>query len=548
MKKEIVLMGGGGHCKVIIDAIRKSGEFNIYGIVDPILAPGETVLDAEVLGPDSMMAELSAKGLKYAFISVGSIGNCETRKKIDAALRRAGFALPVIIHPKAIVAKDVKLGEGTFVAAGAIINPGVSTGRNVIINTAASVDHDCAIGDFVHIAPGVTLSGGVKVGDETHIGTGAKVTQYVDIGSRALIGAGVTVRHNLSDNKSFFGRHIGNKDKKNRRVFIIAEAGVNHNGSIKIAKKMIDAAKRAGADAVKFQTFKAENVVCADVRKAEYQQKNAGGRESQLDMLKGLELGPEAHRELIEYCKRKGILFLSTPFDFESIELLKKLGLCIFKIPSGEITNLPYLEKIGRMNKRIMLSTGMASHGEVEKALGVLTEAGTPMRKITVLHCNSEYPTPVKDVNLSAMITLKDAFKVDIGYSDHTLGIEVPIAAAALGASVIEKHFTLDRKMKGPDHRASLEPNELRDMVKAIRNIEQAIGDGIKRPSDSERKNIKVARRSIVAKAEIKKGEVFTIENIAVKRPERGISAMQWNKVLGRTSKKDFKRDSAIEL
>ena len=243
MKKDIVLMGGGGHCKVIIDAIRKAGQFSIYGIVDPILSAGETVLDVKVLGPDSIMAELSAKGIKYAFISVGSIGNCETRKKIDAALRGAGFKLPVLIHPNAIIAKDVNLGEGTFVAAGAIINPGVSIGRNAIINTAASIDHDCVIGDFVHVAPGVTLSGGVKVGNETHIGTGAKVTQYLDIGRNVLVGAGVTVRHNLSNCISFFGRRIGNRNKENRRVFIIAEAGVNHNGSIRIARKMIDAAK-----------------------------------------------------------------------------------------------------------------------------------------------------------------------------------------------------------------------------------------------------------------------------------------------------------------
>ena len=274
------------------------------------------------------------------------------------------------------------------------------------------------------------------------------------------------------------------------KVFIIAEAGVNHNGSLELAKKMIDAAEEAGADAVKFQTFKAEKVVSRYAPKAEYQKKTTTAGESQLEMIKKLELDAAAHQTLIDYCKKRNIQFLSTPFDFESIDLLNELGLDIFKIPSGEITNMPYLRKIGSLKKEIILSTGMANLGEIEDALDVLTGAGTKLKDITILHCNTEYPTPMQDVNLKAMQTIKYAFPgIHVGYSDHTEGIEVSIAAVAMGATIIEKHFTLDKNMEGPDHKASLEPDELKAMVNAIRNIEKALGNGIKKPSPSELKN-----------------------------------------------------------
>ncbi len=330
------------------------------------------------------------------------------------------------------------------------------------------------------------------------------------------------------------------------KTFIIAEAGVNHNGSIEIAKKLIDVAAECGVDAVKFQTFKAERVVSRYAPKAEYQKKTTTADESPLEMIKKLELDEAAHQTLIDYCKNKNILFLSTPFDLESIELLNELGLDIFKIPSGEITNLPYLRKIGTLKKEIILSTGMADLGEIEDALDVLTGAGTKLKDITVLHCNTEYPTPMKDVNLLAMITMKNTFGVKVGYSDHTLGIEIPVAAVVLGAEVIEKHFTLDRSMEGPDHKASLEPNEFTAMVKAIRNIEKALGDGIKRPSPSERKNIDLVRKSIVAARDIKQEEVFTEENLTVKRPGTGISPMRWDGVIGRRASKDYKQDDLI--
>lgn len=330
------------------------------------------------------------------------------------------------------------------------------------------------------------------------------------------------------------------------KVFIIAEAGVNHNGSMELAKQLIDKASAAGADAVKFQSFKAEKLVTKNARKAEYQEKTTGNKENQFQMIKKLELDYDKHLELIDYCHTKNIIFLSSPFDLESIDLLDNLGLEIFKIPSGEITNLPYLRKIGLLKKKVLLSTGMSTLGDIENALKVLRNSGTT--DITVLHCNTEYPTPIEDVNLLAMNTIKAAFKVKVGYSDHTLGIEVPIAAVALGATVIEKHFTLDKAMEGPDHRASLEPDELKEMVSCIRNIEQALGDGIKKLTESESKNINIARKSIVAGKDIRKGEIFVEDNLAIKRPGNGISPMRWDEIIGKTAKRDFDEDELIEI
>ncbi len=332
------------------------------------------------------------------------------------------------------------------------------------------------------------------------------------------------------------------------KVHIIAEAGANHNGRIEIAKELINVAKMAGADAVKFQTGKAENIISKFALKAEYQKDTTGETESQLEMCKKLDLSYEAHIELINECQEKKILFLSSPFDLESIDLLNDLGLKMFKIPSGEITNLPYLRKIGGLKKEIIMSTGMANLEEIKDALDILTSSGTRKENITLLHCNTEYPTPMEDVNLKAMLTMLDELGMKVGYSDHTLGIEIPVAAVAMGASVVEKHFTLDRTMYGPDHRASLEPDELKAMVIAIRNIEIAMGDGVKKPSPSESKNIPITRKSIVAVKVIKIGEVFTENNVTTKRPGTGISPMRWDEVIGSIASKDYKSDELIEI
>jgi N,N'-diacetyllegionaminate synthase len=333
-----------------------------------------------------------------------------------------------------------------------------------------------------------------------------------------------------------------------QRVLIIAEAGVNHNGDIKLAKQLIDVAAEAQVDYVKFQTFKAEKLTSKSAVKAQYQMDNAADKtETQYEMLKRLELSEDQHLELMTYCQEKGVTFLSTGFDLESLDDLNRLGIDRFKVPSGELTNLPYLRRIASFGKPVILSTGMADMQEVGEALAVFDAAGIDRNQLTVLHCNTEYPTPMEDVNLRAMQTMAEEFGVNVGYSDHTLGIEVPIAAVAMGATVIEKHFTLDRTMEGPDHKASLEPEELKAMVTAIRHIEQALGDGIKRPSASELKNKVVARKSIVAKIAIKKGEVFSDANLTVKRPGGGLSPMRWDAILGQTATRDYQPDDFIE-
>ena len=332
------------------------------------------------------------------------------------------------------------------------------------------------------------------------------------------------------------------------RTLIIAEAGVNHNGDLDRAKQLIDAAAKAGADLVKFQTFSADHLVTRTATKAEYQTQTTDKKESQHEMLRRLELSAEMHRELIAHCATRNIGFFSTAFDIESIDLLVSLGQDHFKIPSGEITNLPYLCRIGGLGQTVILSTGMATLGDIESAIDVLEQAGTPRAKITVLHCTTEYPTPMTEVNLHAMRSIQRAFGVEVGYSDHTPGIEVAIAAVAMGATVIEKHFTMDCNLPGPDHKASLEPEGLVAMVSAIRNIEVALGDGIKRLTHSEARNKPVMRKSLIASQKIVTGEIFSAKNITVKRPGTGISPMRWDEVIGRTASRDFAEDELIDF
>ena len=334
-----------------------------------------------------------------------------------------------------------------------------------------------------------------------------------------------------------------------KHVLIIAEAGVNHNGSLELAKQLIDKAVEAGVDIIKFQTFKSEKLVSKAARQAEYQQRNIGKKdEGQLAMLKKLELSQADHEELISYCNERGIRFFSTAFDMDSIDYLHSLDMGLWKIPSGEITNYPYLRKIAQYKEPVILSTGMCELSDIEAAMKVLLDFGIQKEQITILHCNTEYPTPFADVNLKAMLEIGEKFGVQIGYSDHTRGIEVPIAAVALGATVIEKHFTLDKNMEGPDHKASLEPDELKAMVSAIRNIEQALGSGHKTISESERKNIEIARKSIVAARFIEAGELLTEENLTVKRPGNGISPMRWNEVVGTRAVQSFNEEDPIQL
>lgn len=334
-----------------------------------------------------------------------------------------------------------------------------------------------------------------------------------------------------------------------KHVLIIAEAGVNHNGSLELAKQLVDKAADAGVDFIKFQTFKSEKLVSKSAKQAKYQQRNIGKKDDgQLAMLKKLELSEADHVELIAYCEQKGVKFFSTAFDLTTIDLLHSFNLGFWKIPSGEVTNYPYIRKIAQYHEPVILSTGMCELSDIEAAVKVLLEFGVQKEQVTILHCNTEYPTPFQDVNLKAMLEIGEKFGVQIGYSDHTKGIEVPVAAVALGATVIEKHFTLDKNMEGPDHKASLEPDELKAMVSAIRNIEQALGSGHKTISISERKNIEIARKSIVAACPIKAGELLTEDNLTVKRPGNGISPMRWNEVIGTRATKDFEEEEVIVL
>ena len=326
-----------------------------------------------------------------------------------------------------------------------------------------------------------------------------------------------------------------------QKVFIIAEAGINHNGSLELAKLMVDKSVEAGVDCIKFQTFKSENLVNKDAKKAEYQINNTGSDDSQYSMLKKLELSYSDFSELKSYCDEKGIMFLSTPFDLESIDFLANLGMKIFKVPSGEITNLPYLRKINSYKREVILSTGMANLEEIHDALNILKDC-----KVTLLHCTTEYPCPYDSVNMNAMLTIRDKFNLPVGYSDHTRGIEIPVMAVAMGAKVIEKHFTLDKTMDGPDHKASLEPDELKKMVSFVRNVEKAFGTGVKEPQEAEKKNIAIARKSIVAKCDIKKGDIFTEENLTCKRPASGISPMKWDEIIGTRAIKDYAEDELI--
>jgi N,N'-diacetyllegionaminate synthase len=333
-------------------------------------------------------------------------------------------------------------------------------------------------------------------------------------------------------------------------IFIIAEAGVNHNGDMELAKKLVDLAAEAGADAVKFQTFRAEEIVTGSAQKADYQKETSGAGESQFEMLKKLELDVDAHALLMDHCRSRSIAFLSTPFDAQSLDMLIDMGVPVIKVPSGEITNLPYLRKVGAKGLPAILSTGMATLDEVREAVAVLTEAGTPAARITVLHCNTQYPTPLADANLRAMATLAETFpECRVGYSDHTPGITCAVAAAAMGATVIEKHFTLDKAMPGPDHAASMDPTELTDMVRSVREVEQALGDGVKQPSPSERANIDIARRFLVAVAPIKAGEPFSEANVTARRTGcGGVSPMRWDEVMGTVAKRDFQTGEGIEL
>lgn len=559
----VLIFGTGGGAKDIyywIKQCNRTPEFNgrvfqVVGFVSEAFEEkGRIVADGvKVVACDDEIGDI-ASGYKQLG-AVLSFGFPHIKEAVYSKIGKySNIIFPTIIHPSVIYDKDAgSMGQGNVVGAGTIIASEFCIGDFNYISINATLGHDIKIGSFNAINPMATISGNVRIGNRCLIGAGSTVLQELFVADEVTLGAGAVLTKDARENALMVGvpAKEGLKVKENKKmikknVFIIAEAGVNHNGSIDLAKKMIDAAKEAGADAVKFQTFKAEDGVSRFAPKANYQKETTNAQESQLEMVKKLELSYEQFEELEVYCKEKGILFLSTPFDLASIDFLARLDLPLWKVPSGEITNVPYLIRIAKTGKPVIMSTGMCTIEEISFAVNLLKENGAG--EISLLHCNTEYPTSYEDVNLRAMDALKKYFMCPVGYSDHTLGIEVPVAAVTLGATIIEKHFTLDKRMEGPDHRASLEPAELEKMVSAIRNVEKAMGSGGKRPSESELKNRQIARKSIVAKKNIQAGEAFSEENITTKRPGTGISAIRWFDVIGQAAKKDFTEDELIEI
>lgn len=548
--KKLVLIGGGGHCKVILDSLSKE-EYDEIVITDNNFRKKKYIYNYKVVGDDSILPHLYESGFQYAFISLGSIEDTSIRKKICFEVRKLGFHLINIIDPSSSIAENVVLGEGIYIGKNAVINSGASIGEMCIINTNAIIEHDCVIGKFTHISIGAILCGSVKVDNDCFIGANSTIRNNCCIASNCIIGMNSCVLKSICiPNSKVYGNpakyaSTSNNQKKSP-VYIIAEAGVNHNGSKRLAKLMIDKASEAGVNCIKFQTFKTEKLVSKNAEKAQYQKNSEHASDTQYDMLKKLELSYDDFFELKKYALEKGLDFCSTSFDEDSTEFLYQLNLPFWKIPSGEVTNVPYLIQIAKKNQPIIMSTGMCNLLEIDFAVNIIRRYND--KELILLHCNTEYPTPFEDVNLNAMNELKKRYKVKVGYSDHTQGIEVPIAAVALGAEVIEKHFTLDKSMEGPDHAASLDYKELKEMVKAIRNVEKSLGSNEKKVSKSEKKNIIAARKSIVAKTKIKAGDVFSDKNLTVKRPGDGLSPIHWFEIIGSVAKQDYQQEEQISF
>lgn len=539
----IALVGGGGHAVSLCGteaAIAPSAYVDYQESASlPISYLGT---DSALLGNPDAPAQWR---VHIAFVGIGAQALGRRRAIIN---RYSSFTPATIIASDASVAPGSDIAPGCAVLRRAVVN-NARLGEHTVVNTGALIEHGCSIGSNCFIGPGAVVCGEVTVGSDTFIGAGAVIRNGVTIPSATTIGMGAVVTESLPASGTYVGNpaRLISTPAPAAPPVIIAEAGVNHGGSLATAIEMVHAAAEAGADYVKFQTFKASNLVTATADRANYQKENCGTDETQLQMLKHLELTAADFNRLSSECAVCGIGFLSTPFDLESVDTLAPLGMHYWKIPSGEITNLPLLRKIGALGQHVIMSTGMSTLDEVEAAVALLESSGTPRKQITLLHCNTQYPTDPGDVNLRAMDSLRLLGCASVGYSDHTRGIDIPLAAAALGASVIEKHFTLDRNLPGPDHKASLEPHELKQMVQGIRNITAALGSAQKCVTDSEQPNKTVARKSIVAARAISVGELFSDENLTAKRPGNGISPMLWQSLIGRPASKAYARDELID-
>ena len=542
-KIKLLLIGGGGHCRACIDVIRATQQYDIVGIIDVAEKVGQALDGVPIIDTDTDL-EAQLSNVDECLITVGQIANSELRQRLFDQVKATNTPLATVLSPNATIAQTATIAEGVIVMHHALVNAGTKIAANVIVNSFALIEHDVIIAAHTHISTRATINGAARVGENCFIGSHAVVFQQSQVGSHSIVGGGQIVRADLPKNSR--PSDISNISASQKPVFIIAEAGVNHNGNVGLAKQMIEVAAKAGADAVKFQTFSAESLTTSYAEKADYQKQATTKIESQQDMLKALELPEESYAELVAYCEKLDIEFMSTAFDIESLDFLIALGIKRIKIPSGELTNVPLLRHCAKQKLPLILSTGMATFDEVMQAKSVLIDAGANGKELTILQCNTAYPTPFVDANLACIKTLATLGCV-VGYSDHTLGDEAIIASIALGSEMVEKHFTLDRTMSGPDQATSLEPKELASMVQRIRNIEIAIGNGVKMPSESEQVNIEIARKSIVASKGIRKGEVFTINNISVKRPATGIPASNWDKVIGSISTKEYKKDEQIK-
>lgn len=547
--EKLIIIGAGGYAKVVMDSVDLYN-YRMYGFLDEY--SDKTVH----MGYPVVAHSLDDLPDKEKYVYFIAVGDNHHRSIWYNRLMKQHLRLINVIDKSAIISPMAVIGNGCFVGRYAIINSNSCVGNNCIINNRASVEHGCSLANHVNMSTNAVINGDVHVGEGAFIGSASVTLGQKYIGCWSVIGAGAVVTKNVKDNVVVAGvpANILTKVSKKmmKRIYIVAEIGCNHNGSVDLAKQMISIAKECGVDAVKFQMFKANLLISSIAPKAEYQKETTGNEDTQLEMTQKLELSQNEYIILRDYALSLGLDVFSTPFDMESLEFLYKSGQIIWKIPSGEITNLPYLKRIGSIDiadKQVILSTGMATMEEIKTALNILIKSGTDEHQITLLHCNTEYPTPDCDVNLSAIEDLKQNFpNCKIGYSDHSVGSIAAIGAVSMGISMIEKHFTLDKNMPGPDHKASADPEEMKRICNDIRRTEVMLGFGKKIVTESEIKNKIVARKSIVAKKNIKMGELFTEENIICKRPGNGISPMYWYKVLGQVAEKDFKEDSLIEI
>jgi len=542
--KNLIICGAGGFAKSLIDSL-PSHQYNVCGFIDEYRYPSTK----EHMGYPIFGNSLDAIKRPEDYCYFISIGDNVARKRYFDELHRRNLQIITVVDKTALVSPRAKIGEGVYIGKLSVVNSMARVGDNTVLNTRSLVEHGCVLGDHVNISTNTVLNGDVRVGEGTFIGSCAVVNGQLEIGRWTTIGSGSVVVRSIGSNVTAAGSPacVIKGERGVPRTYIIAEIGCNHNGQYDLAEKLVRAAKECGVDAVKFQTFHADKLISRFAPKAEYQKITTGESDSQLEMTRRLELPQEEYLRLKELAESLGLDVFSTPFDMDSIDFLAKQGQTTWKIPSGELNNLPFLEKICSLScegKHIILSTGMATLEEISQALQVLEGHGD---RITLLHCNTEYPTPDIDVNVSAIGDLQRHFPdVEVGFSDHSVGDVAAVMAVAYGACCIEKHFTLDKSLPGPDHRASATPEELGQMVRNVRRAEVLRGTGRKHVTDSERGNIIVARKSIVAIREIHAGEVFSEENISCKRPGNGVSPMRWHDILGRRAHRSYGEDELI--